>query len=362
MTYNTSLANIVPAASAFSVLVNSVARTVNTVAISGTKVQLTLATPVVNGNVVTVSYTKPTVNPLQTASAGTAASISAQTVTNGVTAAVPVYVSSAIASATPALLEMTYNTSLANIVPAASAFSVMVNSVARTVNTVAISGTKVQLTLATPVVNGNVVTVSYTKPTVNPLQTASAGTAASISAQTVTNGVTAVVPVYVSSAIASATPALLEMTYNTSLANIVPAASAFSVMVNSVARTINTVAISGTKVQLTLATPVVNGNVVTVSYTKPTVNPLQTASAGTAASISAQTVTNGVTATIPVYVSSSIGSATPALLEMTYNTSLANIVPAVSAFSVHGEFSCTDNKYGCYLRVKSTADPCKPCH
>ena len=61
---------------------------------------------------------------------------------------------------------MTYNLTLANVVPAASAFSVRVNSTARTVNTVAISGTKVQLTLASPVVYGDVVTVSYTKPSV----------------------------------------------------------------------------------------------------------------------------------------------------------------------------------------------------
>ncbi len=334
MTYNTSLTNIIPATSSFSVLVNSVTRAVNTVAISGTKVQLTLASPVVNGDVVTVSYTKPAVNPLQTASAGIAASVSAKTVTNGVSAAIPVYVSSAIASATPSLLEMTYNTSLTNIVPATSSFSVLVNSVTRAVNSVAISGTKVQLTLASPVVNGDVVTVSYTKPAVNPLQTASAGIAASVSAKTVTNGVSAAIPVYVSSAIASAAPSLLEMTYNTSLTNIIPATSSFSVLVNSVTRAVNTVAISGTKVQLTLASPVVNGDVVTVSYTKPAVNPLQTASAGMAASVSAKTVTNGVAAAIPVYVSSAIASATPSLLEMTYNMSLANIIPATSSFSV----------------------------
>ena len=61
-----------------------------------------------------------------------------------------------IENATPSRLEMTYNLTLANIVPAASAFSVMVNSSARTVSSVAISGTKVLLTLASPVVYGDV--------------------------------------------------------------------------------------------------------------------------------------------------------------------------------------------------------------
>ena len=161
------------------------------------------------------------------------------------------------------------------------------------------------------------------------MQTATGGQAASISAQTVTNNVAAVIPVYADSAIENATPAGCEMTYNLTLANIVPGASAFTVMVNAMARTVNSVAISGTKVLLTLSSPVVYGDVVTVAYTKPATNPLQTASGGQAASISAQNVTNNVAAVIPVYQNSVIENATPARLEMTYNLTLANIVPAL---------------------------------
>jgi uncharacterized repeat protein (TIGR02059 family) len=207
---------------------------------------------------------------------------------------VPAYVSSAIANATPSLLEMTYNQTLANIVPSTSAFSVLVNSVARTVNAVAISATKVQLTLSSPIVYGNVVTVVYTKPSANPLQTTSGGQAVTIGPQAVTNNVNSIIPVYVSSAVANATPSLLEMTYNMTLANIIPAATAFSVMVNSTAGTVNTVAISGTKVQLTLSSAIKFGDIVTVSYTKPTTNPLQTAAGGIAASISAQSTINNL--------------------------------------------------------------------
>ena len=334
MTYNLSLANIVPAASAFSVTVNASARSVSSVSISGTKVLLTLSSPVVAGNLVTVAYTKPASNPLQTAAGGQAASISAQNVTNNVAAVIPAFVSSVIENATPSTLEMTYNLSLANIVPAASAFSVTVNASARSVSSVSISGTKVLLTLSSPVVAGNLVTVAYTKPASNPLQTAAGGQAASISAQNVTNNVAAVIPAFVSSVIENATPSTLEMTYNLSLANIVPAASAFSVTVNASARSVSSVSISGTKVLLTLSSPVVAGNLVTVAYTKPASNPLQTAAGGQAASISAQNVTNNVAAVIPAFVSSVIENATPSTLEMTYNLSLANIVPAASAFSV----------------------------
>ena len=97
-------------------------------------------------------------------------------------------------------------------------------------------------------------------------KTTSGGQAATISAQTVTNKVASVNPVYVSAAIENATPAVLEMTYNLSLANIIPAGSAVTVTVNSVARTINSISITGTKVVLTLASAVVYGDVVTVAY------------------------------------------------------------------------------------------------
>ncbi len=183
----------------------------------------------------------------------------------------PIYVSSVIENATPSRLEVTYNLNLANVVPASSAFSVWVNSSARTVSAVAISGTKVLLTLANPVVFGDAVTVAYIKPASNPIQTVAGGQAASITAQNVTNNVAAVNPIYVSSVIENATPSRLEMTYNLNLANIVPASSAFSVRVNSSARTVSSVAISGTKVLLTLASPVVYGDVVTVAYTKPAI-------------------------------------------------------------------------------------------
>ena len=99
-------------------------------------------------------------------------------------------------------------------------------------------------------------------------------------------------PIYTSSSIENATPSLLEITFNLTLANIAPAASAFSVKVNSAARSIYTVGISGAKVQLTLTSPVIYGDVVNIAYTQPAANPLQTAAGGKAASISSKSVTN----------------------------------------------------------------------
>ena len=119
-----------------------------------------------------------------------------------------------------------------------------------------------------------------------------------------------VVPVYQSSTVANATPTLLEMTYNLTLANIVPATSAFSVLINSAARSVSAVAISGTKVQLTLVSAIKYGDIVTVVYTKPAINPLQTTAGGLAVSISpAQSVVNNVI--------NSTKEGTPATITMT---------------------------------------------
>ncbi len=216
------------------------------------------------GDAVTVAYTKPATNPLQTPDGAQAETLSARNITNNVAASVPVFTSAVIQNATPTKLEMTYNLTLAGIVPATSAFSVKVNTVTRTVSSVAVSGTKVTLTLASPVAYGDAVTVAYTKPATNPLQTPDGAQAETLSARNITNNVAASVPVFTSAVIQNATPTKLEMTYNLTLAGIVPATSAFSVKVNTVTRTVSSVAVSGTKVTLTLASPVVYGDAVTV--------------------------------------------------------------------------------------------------
>ena len=200
--------------------------------------------------------------------------------------------------------ELTYSIALANIIPAASAFTVTVDGSARTINAVAVAGTKVTLTLASPVAYGNNVTVAYTKPASNPLQTSTGAQAASLTQQTVTNNVGAVIPAFVSAVIQDATPSILEMTYNLAMANIIPATSAFTVTVNSSAISVSSVAISGTKVLLTLSSPVAGGNLVTVAYSKPAFNPLQTTAGGQASTILAQSVTNNCNQRPTVEISS----------------------------------------------------------
>jgi len=118
------------------------------------------------------------------------------------------------------------------------------------------------------------------------------------------------IPVYSGSVISEATPARLEMTYTLTLANVVPASSAFTVRVNSSSRSVSSVAVSGTKVLLTLASPVAYGDAITVAYIKPPANPLQTVAGGLAESFNAQPVVNNRNA--PVNQPPSVAISSPA--------------------------------------------------
>ena len=106
----------------------------------------------------------------------------------------PVYLRSALNPASPGIIEVTYDISLANVVPAMTSFNVKINSVDRPVASVAIAGSVVKLSLSSPGLPGEIATFSYTKPTVNMLQSTSGSFAASISAQLVTNNLVTVVP------------------------------------------------------------------------------------------------------------------------------------------------------------------------
>ena len=107
---------------------------------------------------------------------------------------IPVCQTAVVENISPSNLELTYNKALANVVPAPSAFAILVNSLIRTVNAVAVSGTKVQLTVSSPIVQGDIVTVSYNRPSSNPLQTPSKGIAESIINQPVVNNCINIAP------------------------------------------------------------------------------------------------------------------------------------------------------------------------
>ena len=165
-------------------------KTITDVAISTYKVTLTVSVAYAFGDTIDVDYIKPVANMLiDVLESDEVASFSNLAVTNNITNPLPVYVSSVIENDTPTLLTMNYDLDLVDVSTATSAFTVLVNATPRTVNSVAIVGGNVQLTLASAVTDSDTVTVAYTKPGSNPLQTAIGGEAASLTAQAVTNNV-----------------------------------------------------------------------------------------------------------------------------------------------------------------------------
>ncbi|MGB8492738.1 MAG: discoidin domain-containing protein, partial [Bacteroidales bacterium] len=115
-------------------------------------------------------------------------------------------------------------------------------------------------------------------------------------------------PLYTGSVVEGATPSLLEMKYNLVLSTVPPPVSAFTVTVNSIVRSVLSVAIAGATVQLNLSSPVVYGDVITVSYTKPDTLLIGTPAGGIAATLSPRQVTNrvGMPNSPPVITLSSI--------------------------------------------------------
>lgn len=333
--FNSSLASIVPQPNSFTAYVNSRERAVSSVSVSGNKVLLTLSAQVIQGDIVSLNYIKPASNPLQGTAGGQILSFSAQPVTNKVITPVPVVTGSSVENSYPQNVEIVFNLPLANIIPAASAFNVSVNSTARVVSSVSISGLKVTLTLSGPVKYGETVTVAYSKPSLNPLQGTAGGQASSFSSQTVTNKLSAPeIPYLTAAVVENSAPTVIELSFSLPLANLTPAASAFTVRVNNSIRNAIAVSINGSKVLLTLPNGIIAEDALTVAYTKPSVNALRTAAGGSAASFSAQTVTNKVQPNGPLYLSAVIENAAPNVIEVTYSEVLNPAAPGVTAFSV----------------------------
>jgi hypothetical protein len=105
------------------------------------------------------------------------------------TAAIPTISLAEVNNATPAIVEITYNTTLAPVVPSVASFAINVNSVPAAISKVEISGARVLLTLGTPLKSGDIVTAGYTKHVISPLQSSSGGVADSFSERAVTNKV-----------------------------------------------------------------------------------------------------------------------------------------------------------------------------
>ena len=106
---------------------------------------------------------------------------------------------------------LTYSEALNTTQPATSAFTVKVGGNNRGVDTVAISGSAVTLTLASAFRPGDTLTVSYSKPGTNPIKDAADNEAVSLAETTVTNNLAATAPEAPGNLVATAAPIVGEM-------------------------------------------------------------------------------------------------------------------------------------------------------
>ena len=173
LSYNEPLHATTAAKTAFAVKVGSVTATVSSVAVSGSTIELTLATSIGEGQVVTVGYKAPTASAATTNAAVQDAGgndavtlVATTTVTNISTAdkTGPTF-TSATTSADGLKVILSYNEPLHATTAAKTAFAVKVGSVTATVSSVAVNGANIELTLATSIGAGQAVTVGYKAPT-----------------------------------------------------------------------------------------------------------------------------------------------------------------------------------------------------
>ena len=356
LTYGEAIHSTTAPTSAFNVTVNSVPVTVNSVTVSGSTIQLALATTVGTGQSVTFAYSAPATNSantnqaIQDAVGNDSVSLTSRAITTNsstVDLTAPAFSNASVNSA-GTILTLSYNETLNSTTAPTSAYSVTVNAIARTVSSAVVSGSTVQLTLASPVGSGQTVVVSYTAPSVDSttansaIQDTAGNDAISRLSQSVSNGSTIdlTAPVF-SSATVNSAGTLLTLSYNETLYATTAPTSAFVVTVAGVNRSISSLAISGSTVQLTLASAVEKGTVVTVSYTAPTPNSansnsaIQDAAGNDSVSLSSTAVTNSSTVdtTAPV-LSSAVLAANGTMLTLTYNETLNATTAATTDFAV----------------------------
>jgi uncharacterized repeat protein (TIGR02059 family) len=178
-----------PAAGQFVVTVGGATVPVSAVAVVGSTVVLTLASAATNGAIVTLGYNDATAgndaSAVQDLAGNDAASLTNVQVADSQP---PVLQGASVAGTT---LTLTYDEALGLPAPGAGSFVVNANGVAITVNSVAISGSTVVLTLASAPAAGALVSVGYTDPTAandaQAIQDAAGNDAASLVAAAVTN-------------------------------------------------------------------------------------------------------------------------------------------------------------------------------
>ena len=354
LTYDEDLGATTAGSGAFGVSVNSSSRGVTGVSISGSTVELTLASSVNEGETVTFTYTAPSVSAatsnsaIQDLAGNDAASVSSATSVTNITDVTAPVRQSAVVNAAGTSLTLTYNEALGSTTAATGDFVVRVGGSTRSVTGVAVSGSTVVLTLSPVVQQNEEVTVAYTAPasnssaTNNAIQDSVGNDAVSFTALAVTNNSTTdtVSPTLVSTAVNAAGAAVL--TFSETLGTTGPSASAFTVTVDGVTLTVTGVTIVGATVVIVTSPKIEAGKAATIVYNAPSSSSATSNSAiqdatGNDAAGATFTVTSANNAstydpTPPTSTGSEVNDG--GKLVITYSETLATPGPDASQFTV----------------------------
>lgn len=236
------------------------------------------------------------------------------------------------------VITLTYSEALnESSVPDKSAFTIGGRTSPPEIESVAISGDTVTLTVSY-VIRGNLspqFQLSYTSPDDSPLQQADgAKVAPSFSSELVVSSTPTTKPAVTDAEVDGTT---LTITFDLPLIAVAPA-SAFTIDGQS-GVTVTNSTFAGSVVTLTLAPAVSSGSTITVSYVMPNGPPrIEGRNIEDAKSFSNQSVTNNTVAPLPEFSSAAV-SADGSTLTITFSLALdesADNLPATSTFSLSG--------------------------
>ncbi len=363
LTYDEPLNSTTALPERFTLTVAGRTKTVSSVAVAGSTVILTVASPVIQSpQAVSIAYSAidadnavTTNRAVQDTAGNDAASFStsAIVVSNGSTVAnlAPSLISSET-NATGTKVILTYDEPLGTTLPTVDKFTINIGTspaVRRTVESVVrgTDTTTVELTLTgLPINAGETVTVAYLAPSSNDatsnaaIQDIAGKDALGISTSPVTTRVDNDAPTFVSGAVNSI--GSLVLTYSETLGSNGPSSSRVTVQINGVSVTVSSVTIVNATV-VVVTSPVIGvGDTVTFSYEKPTAGndafAIQDAAGNdVASSSSAYSVPSGSNNSVvdtakPTLTSGAV--TTDGKLVLTYNETLGTPGPLASQVTV----------------------------
>lgn len=325
ITFNKALnPDSVPAPANFYVTVNGASRAISSVEINGSSVLLKLQVAVASGQTVSVSYS-PGTSPVEDMNGKAAAGFASRDVVNNPDTTMPKIMSGTINGS---LITLIANKTLAQLpADAYKQFTVYVDGYSRAVTQAVVTDGMILLSLSSPVTSSQSVSVSYYPSTYVTIRDLAGNELASFSSMYLTNGPDTQAPVLQSASVSGST---ITLTFNKVLnGSQVPAASSFSVLVNSRSRSVSSVSISGAQVYVNLISAVSSGDSVVISYTGGS-KPIVDYAGNAAATFSSRQVSG--TSTSTYLVGAEVRSAT---ITLTFSSSLnSSYVPSSSQFAV----------------------------